>query len=267
MNPRAACFACLDRQPPALFEAALWIAAEHDPHLQPAQWLSELDHLALQIRSGLPDLPPRELAQPLLRRLNELDFHEDDSLPLQPRAALLHQVLQRRRGQPLSLALLALELAQRLGIALQGVNFPGYFLLRVPGADHQLDPCSGRRLYAQDCRELLQRYQGRTAQLSASHLLACAARDMLQRLSRNLRQLHQQADDPLAALKDAERVLQLGTANLHDHLARADIYQQLDCPQGERFDLQHALLLCEDATQRLQLSQRLQQLNKNSSLH
>lgn len=267
MNPRTACFACLDRQPPALFEAALWIAAEHDPHLQPAQWLGELDHLTLQVRAGLPDLPPRELAQALLRRLNELDFHEDDSLPLQPRAALLHQVLQRRRGQPLSLALLALEMAQRLGLPLQGVNFPGRFLLRVPGADHQLDPCSGRRLYSQDCRELLQRYQGHTAQLSANHLLTCDASAMLQRLSRNLRQLHQQAEEPLAALKDAERVLQLGPANLHDHLARADIYQQLDCPQGERFDLQHALLLCEDPAQRLQLSQRLQQLSDSPALH
>ncbi len=267
MTPRKACLACLDRHPPAPFEAALWIAVEHDPHLQPALALAELDNLLLQVRAGLAELPEREVAQALLRRLNQLDFHEDDSLPLHPRAALLHQVLQRRRGQPLSLALIALELARRLGIALQGVNFPGRFLLRVPGADHQLDPCSGRRLYAQDCRELLQRYQGRTAQLSASHLLACDDRTMLQRLSRNLRQLHQQADEPLAALKDAERVLQLGPANLHDHLARADIYQQLDCPQGERFDLQRALLLSEDPAQRLQLSQRLQQLSDSPALH
>ena len=267
MNPRTACLACLERQPPALFEAALWVAAEHDPTLQPAQPLAELENLLLQVRARLANLPEREQAQALLRCLNELDFHEDDNLPPHPRAALLHQVLQRRRGQPLSLALIALELARRLGIALNGVNFPGRFLLRVPGADHQLDPCSGRRLYAQDCRELLQRYQGRTAQLNASHLLVCDARSMLQRLSRNLRELHRHIDEPLAALKDAERVLQLGPAELHDHLARADLYQQLDCPQGERYDLQRALLLCEDPAQRLQLSQRLQLLSDSPALH
>jgi len=267
MTPRTACLACLERQPPALFEAALWVAAEHDPQLQPTQALAELDSLLRQVRADLAGLPATEQAQALLRSLGRLDFHEDDSLPLHPRAALLHQVLQRRRGQPLSLALIALELARRLDIALQGVNFPGRFLLRVPGADHQLDPCSGRRLYAQDCRELLQRYQGRTAQLSANHLQACDARSMLQRLSRNLRELHRQVDEPLAALKDAERVLQLGPAELHDHLARADLYQQLDCPLGERYDLQRALLLCEDPAQRLQLSQRLQQLSDSPALH
>lgn len=267
MDPRAACLACLEQQPPALFEAALWIAVEHQPHLQPTELLRQLDSLQQQVRQGLPNLPTRELAQPLLRRLSELDFHEDEQYPLRPQAALLNLVLQRRRGQPLCLALIAIELAKRLEIPLQGVNFPGRFLLRVPGADHLLDPCSGRRLHTRECRELLQRQQGPTAELNASHLHACDARSMLQRLSRNLRQLHQQADEPLAALRDAERVLLLGQPTLHDHLARADIYQQLECPQGERFDLQRALLLSDDPAQHLQLNQRLRQLSASPARH
>ncbi|WPC05996.1 tetratricopeptide repeat protein [Pseudomonas benzenivorans] len=267
MDPRLSCLACLDHEPPALFEAALWIAAEHDPTLSPEAALRALHALQQQVDAGLPNLPPRELAQPLLRRLSELDFHEDEDNPPAPRAALLHQVLQRRRGQPLSLALIALELARRLGIPLQGVNFPGHFLLRVPGADHLLDPCGGRRLYTRDCRELLLRQFGPHIDLNAGHLLACDARAMLQRLSRNLRQLHLQAQNALAALKDAERVLQLGPQTLADHLARADLYHQLDCPQAERFDLQRALLLCDDAAQRLQLGERLRRLHASPALH
>lgn len=267
MDPRAACLACLEQQPPALFEAALWIAAEHQPTLHPADSLKRLTGLQQQVAQGLPNLPARELAQPLLRRLNELDFHEDDEHPLRPRAALLDQLLLRRRGQPLSLALLALELARRLEIPLQGVNFPGHFLLRVPGADHLLDPCSGRRLYTRECRDLLQRQLGLQAELSAEYLQTCDARSMLQRLSRNLRQLHQLADQPLAALRDAERVLLLGTPTLHDHLARAEIYRLLDCPQGERFDLERALLLCDDAAHGLQLGHRLRLLVAKPALH
>ncbi len=267
MTPRAACFACLEQQPPALFEAAVWIAVEHQPQLQPEQVLRQLDTLQQQVSQGLPNLPAQELAQPLLRRLSELDFHEDDEHPLRPQAALLNCVLRRRRGQPLMLALLALELARRLAIPLQGVNFPGHFLLRVPGADHLLNPCSGRRLYTRECRELLQRQQGANVELSASHLLPCDAPSMLQRLSRNLRYLHQLADDLMAALLDAERVLLLGPPSLPDHLARADIYQLLDCPQGERFDLERALLLCDDPAQRLHLSQRLRQLSASPALH
>jgi regulator of sirC expression with transglutaminase-like and TPR domain len=267
MKPRAACLACLQQQPAALLEAALWIAAEHQPELEPEQWLSHFRHLQQQISHGLPNLPAHELAQPLLRRLSELDFHEEDEWPMRPQVALLHEVLRRRRGQPLSLALIALEAAKGLGIPLQGVAFPGHFLLRVPGADHLLDPCSGRRLYTRECRELLHRQLGGDAELSASHLLSCDAPSMLQRLSRNLRHLHLHADNPLAALLDAERVLQLGPPNMADHLARADIYERLDCPQGARFDLQHALLLCDDPAQSLQLSQRLRQLEQPLALH
>lgn len=267
MEPFQCCLACLEREPPALFEAALWIAVEHDPALQPAVLLRELGDLQQQVAVALPNLPSAELAQPLLRRLSELDFRAVDCSPPPPQAALLHQVLQHRRGQPLSLALIALELARRLDIPLQGVNFPGYFLLRVPGADHLLDPCGGRRLYPRDCRELLARYPGSASELSASHLLSCDARSMLQRLSRNLRELHNLAEDYLAALKDADRVLQLGAPMVADHLARAELYQRLECPSGERYDLQRALLLCDDPAQRMLLSERLRQLTDTPALH
>ena len=70
-------------------------------------------------------LPVSELAQPLLRRMNDLGFAQDDFTPLRPQAALLDKVLKRRRGQPLALGLIALELARRLEIPLVGVNFPG----------------------------------------------------------------------------------------------------------------------------------------------
>ena len=104
-------------------------------------------------------------------------------------------------------------------------------------------------------------------ELSAVHLQTADAAAMLQRLSRNLRQLHLQHDEPMAALKDAERVLQLGPPNLADHLARADVYQQLDCPQGERYDLERALLFCEEEGLRLQLSQRLRNLQRAPAVH
>ncbi|KRW62617.1 SirB1 family protein [Pseudomonas sp. TTU2014-080ASC] len=267
MDPRAACLACLERPIPALFEAALWIAAEHHPDIEPATILSQLNTLQLQIRNGLPNAPAQELAQPLLRRMVELGFQQDDEVPQRPQAALMHRVLQRRRGQPLSLALLALEMATRLDIPLQGVAFPGHFLLRVPGADHLLDPCSGRRLYTRECRDLLRLNFGTQVELSASHMQASTPQQILQRLSRNLRKLHMNNDEPLAALRDADRALLLGTGSLNDYLARADIYHDLDCPHAERFDVQNALLLCDTPSQRLQLVQRLMLLKSPPALH
>ncbi|MEG6659756.1 transglutaminase family protein, partial [Pseudomonas aeruginosa] len=115
MDPRQACLDCLAQEPPALFEAALWIAAEHLPAYSPAHALRELDELVRQIGASLDDrASASERAQGLLRRMSEQGFCEDDDFPLQPRSALLPLVLQRRQGQPLSLALVAMELARRL---------------------------------------------------------------------------------------------------------------------------------------------------------
>jgi len=260
VEPRLACLACLDRADPRLLEAALWIAAEHRPGLEPKARLRALDDLALQLVATLDgDARHAERAQLLLRQLCEAGFRAAD-WPLRPSAALLDEVLTRRRGQPLSIALVALELARRLEIDLQGIGFPGHFLLRVPGADHLLEPFGGRRLYMSDCRQLLVDQFGPGARLEASHLVPLTPRQMMQRLSRNLRELHRQDDQPLAALKDAQRVIELGTATVVDHLARADLYRQLDCPQAERYDLQHALLLSEDEAESEQLRRRLARL-------
>ncbi|MEE1867709.1 MULTISPECIES: SirB1 family protein [Pseudomonas] len=268
MTPRQACLACLEREPVDLLEAAVWVAAEHDDNLRTADVMAQVKALQQEVSAGLPMLPLCELAQPLLRRLSALGFQQDEYHPLRPQVALLDKVLERRRGQPLALALLTLELARGLSIPLEGVNFPGHFLLRVPGADHLLDPCGGRRLYPADCRELLGRQFGPQLQLNAEHLLTASPKQILQRLSRNLRQLHTSHDDDLAALKDAERVLLLGPALASDYMARATLYQHLECPQAERFDLEHALLLSDDPIQRLRLTERLSHLPHTSpSVH
>ncbi|MFN3496607.1 MAG: hypothetical protein ACK40L_19085, partial [Hydrogenophaga sp.] len=72
MKPRHAFFACLQRSPPALFEAALWIAAEHDAEVQPQVLLEQFKDLVQRVSSGLPMLPVSELGQPLLRLLNDM---------------------------------------------------------------------------------------------------------------------------------------------------------------------------------------------------
>src|SRR5476649_254651 len=123
MTPRQRFFACLQRSPPALFEAALWIAAEHDAEMNPEDVLADFKDLQQRVSSGLPMLPVSELPKTLLRRMNDLPFAHDGFTPLRRQVALSHEVLQRRRGQPLALGLIALELARRLEILRVGVNF------------------------------------------------------------------------------------------------------------------------------------------------
>lgn len=267
MTPRQHCIACLEQTPARPFEAALWVDVEHDGAVNVPAVLASMDDLKREVARQLPNLPARELAQPLLRQMVVMGFAQADPCHPRPHAALLSQVLARRRGQPLGLALVALELAQRLEIPLEGVNFPGHFLLRVPGSDHVLDPCGGRRLYPKDCRELLARQFGPQMQLQAEHLMPASPREMLQRLSRNLRHLHKLNDLYMPALIDATRVLELGDASTADYLARAALYQAMECPHAERFDLERAMLLSDDPVQRLRLEQRLRALPLGHALH
>ncbi|MFK3796576.1 MULTISPECIES: SirB1 family protein [unclassified Pseudomonas] len=267
MNPRQLCLDCLHHTPPLTFQAALWISVEHDAQADLRHTHDLMDQLQRRLSAALPLLPANELAQPLLRQMATIGFQQDDVAQPKPQVALLHKIVERRRGQPLGLALVALELARRLDIPLEGVNFPGHFLLRVPGADHTLDPCDGRRLYPKDCRELLLRQFGPDMPLKAEHMRTATPQAMLQRLSRNLRHLHQINDDLIASLKDANRVLELGQANTSDYLARASLYQTLECPQAERYDLEHALLLSDDPVQRIRLTQRLVQLPSGRAVH
>ena len=73
MSPRQACLNCLNHDTPALLEAALWMGAEHDPQLQPAEVLQRFNDLQQQVSAGLPCLPASELAQPLVAGLDGLD--------------------------------------------------------------------------------------------------------------------------------------------------------------------------------------------------
>ena len=122
MTPRQRFFDCLQRSPPALFEAALWMAAEHDKEVDAEKVLGDFRDLQQRVSHGLPMLPVSELAQPLLRRMNDLGFAQDDFTPLRPAAALLDKVLQRKRGQPLAMGLIAMELASSAKLQLPGAQ-------------------------------------------------------------------------------------------------------------------------------------------------
>ncbi len=91
MTPRQHFFDCLQRSPPALFEAALWIAVEHDREVNPTTVMNNFRDLQQRVSYGLPMLPVSELAQPLLRRMNDLGFAQDDFFALAPTGGIARQ--------------------------------------------------------------------------------------------------------------------------------------------------------------------------------
>ncbi|HEY7169370.1 MAG TPA: transglutaminase-like domain-containing protein [Vicinamibacterales bacterium] len=197
---------------PDLAIAALMIARVEYPRLDARPYLDQLDALgreaARRVSSvdGHPaDAPPRvdPLAFARLSALNEYLFKElrfvgNDVQFEDPRNSFLNEVLDRRTGIPITLALVYMEVARRAGVEVEGVNMPGHFLLRSrvkPGSRYSQDLLidahhGGAFLSEAACRELLRKHVGEDAVWDA-HLLDHATKpQILARMLLNLKRVY-----------------------------------------------------------------------------
>ncbi len=181
---------------------ALLIAADARPDLRFEPTLEALERLAERVRIRLDrgDAPAV-----MLDRLNDVLYAEAGFRG--PTAAeygeaensLLDRVVDRRIGLPISLAIVELEIAWRIGLPLHGVGLPGHFL--VGSADGSLvDPTCGRLLTPDDCQALLRRALGDRILFHSSMLRPTGRREILARVLRNLRTVHLAERDWPAAL-------------------------------------------------------------------
>jgi len=215
MTPRErfAAIAHLPERQIDLGEAALVIAAEEQPGLDPNPWLDHLDDLGERLRPRL-----RRVRNDLdrLGALIDLLFGEEGLRGnaedyYDPRNSYLNEVLDRRLGIPITLALVCLEVGKRAGIPLEGVGFPGHFLLRLGNHPHVLiDPFEGGRLLTQrDCEELLARLTNGEMIYNPRLLRTAGPRQILHRILNNLRGVYLNRGDVGRLLPVLDRMLLL----------------------------------------------------------
>jgi regulator of sirC expression with transglutaminase-like and TPR domain len=202
-----------------LTEAAACLAQDEQPGLDLQQVLADIDALALRLRQRLPDDAGAEHRLHLLRRFfwGELGFAGNVNDYYRPGNSYLDEVLRTRRGIPISLAVLVMEIAGQSGLRLHGIGFPGHFLLglRLPGGDVVLDPLSGRSLTAEALEEMLLPFRAASIargepQLPLSAWLAPATpRAILSRMLHNLREIHRAQGELTRLLAVHERLVVL----------------------------------------------------------
>jgi regulator of sirC expression with transglutaminase-like and TPR domain len=197
-----------------LAAAALLIAAEEYPQLPVDAYLHRLDALAERVKDRLADeTAPLVVLQELNRVLfREERFRGNLEAYYDPRNSYLNDVLDRRLGIPITLALLYLEVGWRLGLPLAGVNFPGHFLVRYGGEAVELlgDPFEGGALrFPDQAQELVDRVYGGLVPLRDEFLRPATKKDMLVRLLSNLKGIHLNGGDDVRALAAIDRILLL----------------------------------------------------------
>lgn len=172
-----------------LDEGALLIAAHAYPDLDIEAEKERLDELASACPPDLDSLRHYLFAE-LGFRGNEDDYHD-------PRNSFLNDVLDRRVGIPISLAVVAMEVGRRVGVPLAGIGLPGHFLIRHEAVPPLLlDPFNGgHSLSLEDCESLVKRVYGEKVSFQPSLLEPVDNRMILARMLNNLRQNYQALGD------------------------------------------------------------------------
>lgn len=181
-----------------LGQAALLIAAPEYPDLQIEETLHQLDLLAEAARPSLTGLVEGTARGAALVQylVDEQGFRGNTDAYDDPRNSFLNEVLTRRLGIPISLSVVAMEVARRLNVPLRGVSFPGHFLLRADGKHSVLiDPFTGRAMTTSSLADLIARVYGQRRPPRPEEVQAAPKHAILSRMLANLRNLYLQRGD------------------------------------------------------------------------
>lgn len=250
-----------------LAAAALWIAAEEYPDLDHGAYLGYLDEVAAAIERRLGEVAERDAAPDLLSEEvfvrqgfagNAVEYYD-------PRNSYLNEVIDRRRGIPITLAVIYLSVGRRLGMPVHGVNAPGHFLVRH--GDRVLDPfAGGREVATSTLLEQIRQMGVADAEQHLQRLLATPpdVRAILVRMLGNLKANHLQRKDFVRSLAVVDRLVQLEPRNPLWLRDRGALYQRLECARAAIADLERYLELAPEDPERDVIRETIIKLSRNA---
>jgi regulator of sirC expression with transglutaminase-like and TPR domain len=252
-----------DRPGPDLAAAALLVARIEYPRLDPAPYLERLDRMGDEAFHFVAKDPGHDA--PLAIRIDavnrylfrELGFSGNREQYDDPRNSCLNEVMDRKKGIPITMALVYIEVARRAGVRAEGVNFPGHFLVRALQDLHTGDPDDGlivdpfhggAILNESDCRQLLDRHM-EDAAFEPSLLAGATRRHVLVRMLLNLKRLYVKMHSFPQARTTTDALLALQPSSLADLRDRGLLAYHMN-------DFSHALRDLEEYLKLARLSEQ-----------
>ncbi|MEO8279442.1 MAG: tetratricopeptide repeat protein [Ideonella sp.] len=257
-----------------LTEAALAIAQIDGVPLDAQAVLAEIDGLAARLLRRFPADAPSLHKLRLLNRFffHELGFGGNLNNYYDPANSYLPQVLASRRGIPISLAVLYIELATQVGLPARGVSFPGHFLvkLRVQGGfqagEVVIDPLNGHSLSREQLDEMLLPYKKSHGLIDdfdmplGLFLQEAPPRDVIARMLRNLKEIHRSEQDWPRLLAVMHRLVILLPDLAEERRDRGLTSAELGQFEAAALDLADYLARRPEAQDRQSIDERLGQL-------
>ena len=263
----------------SLIEAAASIAQDEFPDLDTQAVLAEVDAMADKLKRRIPaDAVPVQRLRWLNRYFfQELGFAGNVNDYYDPRNSYVHCVLETRRGIPITLALLYVELANQVGLDACGISFPGHFLAKVhmPQGEIVIDPFTGQSMSRDALDALLVPYRRRGAKNGlgdaplGSFLQPARPREVIARMLRNLKEVFRSSQDAARLLGIAERLVILLPEAWEERRDRGLVHAALGARFPAMADLAGYLEHAPDAPDRPAIRKRLAELGHDgaSRLH
>ncbi|AKJ30457.1 SirB1 family protein [Caldimonas brevitalea] len=256
----------------SLTEVALSLAQDEFPDLDMQAALAEIDALGERLARRLAaDASPMQRLRMLNRYFfQELGFGGNVNDYYDPHNSCLNEVLRTRRGIPISLAILYIELAGQVGLTARGVSFPGHFLvkLKMPQGEVVMDPFSGASLSREELDERLDPYkrqQGLVGEFDVPlglFLQSATPREVVARMLRNLKEIYRAREDWPHLLAIAQRLVILLPHALEERRDRGLAYAELGRRDEAISDLAAYVHQADEADDRLAMADRLEELRR-----
>ena len=257
-----------------LGRAALAIAASEYPRLDTTAYLARIDELAIAVTkhlTGDESGPHRSIAALNYVLFQKCAFRGNRDDYFDAKNSFLNEVIDRRIGIPITLSVLYMEVARRIGLPLLGVGFPGHFLVKYLDDREEIviDPFNGGDIRTPDSlQQLLARLYGKPVALSPQLLHPVTKRQILRRMLNNLKFIYLRQRDLVKALAALDRMT-IEEPNLAEDLReRGQVYLALEYFPQAKTDFESYLRLAPDAPDAEKIRDQLVDLaRRGTSIH
>ena len=255
-----------------LFRAALAFARGEYPDLDESPFLETIDDYANRVRSrrGESEDAAHTIASINVVLFQEEGFSGNQSEFYDPRNSYLNEVLDRKLGIPISLSVIYMEVAQRVGLPVFGVGLPGHFLLKyydLHGNQIFIDPyVAGRLLSPAECQSRLDEVYGGQMPLQPEFLHSVSRRQILTRMLNNLSSIYIGQRNFKKALRIVDFILAIHPRSADDLRQRALLRYNEGMLRAAIEDLEEYLRLAPDASDAEEMKQTVMSIRRSIAM-
>lgn len=254
-----------------LGRAALAVALADYPDLDIARYLRRIDELAVEVsqRRGADADAFRSIAALNYVLFKEQGFRGNRDDYYDPKNSFLNDVIDRKRGLPITLSILYMEVGRRIGLILEGFGFPGHFLVKAEaeGDEIVLDPFNAGDVKSyEDLQAMLDQIYGGKVRLDRDLLTALPKKQILKRMLGNLKAIYGRRDELVKMLAVLDRLIILDPGSVEEVRDRGAVYLRLECYGQAKDDFETYLRLAPNAKDAAAIREQLVELAKRAVL-